>query len=57
MYRDGGGSRGIDLSVRIVKEGIKKLNKGGLLILYTGMKSTTQVVRTNVIPRSAHSKG
>ena len=37
MYRDGGGTLGIDLAVRIVKDGIPKLNKGGILAVYTGI--------------------
>ncbi len=36
-YRDGGGSYGIDLSLRIVKEAIHRLAPGGQLILYTGV--------------------
>ena len=35
-YRHGGSYLGTDLSVRIVKEGIERLQKGGLLLLYTG---------------------
>ena len=35
-YRDGGGSLGIDLSVRIVKESVQRLSARGRLLLYTG---------------------
>jgi len=37
MYRNGGGTLGIELSVRIVREGAEKLNRGGLIALYTGI--------------------
>lgn len=36
LYRDGGGSFGCDLSVRIVRESLERLAPGGMLILYTG---------------------
>lgn len=36
VYREGGGSLGIDLGLRVVGEGIDRLNRGGRLILYTG---------------------
>jgi methylase of polypeptide subunit release factors len=38
LYRDGGGSLGIDLSVRIVTESLARLHagEGGQLVLYTG---------------------
>jgi methylase of polypeptide subunit release factors len=36
-YRNGGGDRGIDLSVRIVRESIPFLAHGGILALYTGV--------------------
>jgi release factor glutamine methyltransferase len=36
-YRDGGGSRGLDLAVRIVREGVAKLSDEGRLVLYTGV--------------------
>jgi release factor glutamine methyltransferase len=35
-YRDGGGSHGEALAVRIVREAIARLSPGGTLILYTG---------------------
>jgi methylase of polypeptide subunit release factors len=35
-YRHGGGALGLDLSVRIVRDGIARLNPGGRLFLYTG---------------------
>lgn len=35
-YRDGGGARGADLAVRMVRESLARLEKGGRLILYTG---------------------
>ena len=35
-YRDGGGALGLDLSLRIVREGLARLAPGGQLILYTG---------------------
>ena len=34
-YRHGGGSRGTDLAVRIVREGAPRLRPGGQLVLYT----------------------
>jgi len=37
IYRDGGGSLGIDLAVRIAREGMDKLNDGGIIGLYTGI--------------------
>ncbi len=36
LYRDGGGSRGEGLSVRIVDEAMARLAHGGTLIVYTG---------------------
>ncbi len=36
LYRDGGGSLGLDLAVRIVEESLARLTSGGQLILYTG---------------------
>ncbi len=36
-YRHGGGMRGAELSVRIVKESLKRLRRGGHLMLYTGV--------------------
>lgn len=36
-YRDGGGRLGLDLGLRIVREGIERLNTGGVLLLYTGV--------------------
>lgn len=35
VYRDGGGPRGIDLSVRIASEALSRLAPGGRLLLYT----------------------
>ena len=35
VYRDGGGPRGIDLSVRIARESLARLSPGGRLLLYT----------------------
>lgn len=35
-YRDGGGTHGTELSVRIVREGMERLMPGGTLVLYTG---------------------
>ena len=37
LYRDGGGARGIDLSVRIVTDGLARLCPGGRVIVYTGV--------------------
>ena len=34
-YRHGGGDRGLDLSLRIVREGLARLRPGGTLALYT----------------------
>lgn len=36
LYRDGGGSHGEGLSVRIVRESLARLTNGGKLVLYTG---------------------
>jgi methylase of polypeptide subunit release factors len=36
-YRDGGGSLGLDLSLRIVREGTSRLSEDGILFLYTGV--------------------
>ncbi|KAL0479725.1 hypothetical protein AKO1_007513 [Acrasis kona] len=36
-YRNGGGDRGIELSLRIVRESIPYLRSGGILALYTGV--------------------
>jgi methylase of polypeptide subunit release factors len=36
LYRDGGGAHGEGLSVRIVREGLARLARGGTLIVYTG---------------------
>jgi SAM-dependent methyltransferase len=35
VYRDGGGALGIDLSVRIAREALARLEPGGRLVLYT----------------------
>jgi methylase of polypeptide subunit release factors len=35
-YRDGGGTLGLELGLRIVSEGIERLAPGGTLFLYTG---------------------
>jgi methylase of polypeptide subunit release factors len=35
-YRDGGGTLGLELSLRIVREGLARLAPGGTLFLYTG---------------------
>ncbi len=36
-YRDGGGALGMDLGLRIVREGCVRLTPGGVLFLYTGV--------------------
>jgi methylase of polypeptide subunit release factors len=36
LYRDGGGTLGFDLSLRILREAVERLRPGGLIILYTG---------------------
>lgn len=36
LYRHGGGELGFELSLRIVEQGIERLEPGGRLILYTG---------------------
>jgi len=38
-YRDGGGPLGLDLGLRIIREGIERLSKGGVLLLYFGIVS------------------
>ncbi|HLM44967.1 MAG TPA: class I SAM-dependent methyltransferase [Myxococcaceae bacterium] len=35
-YRDGGGSHGVDLSVRFTREALRRLSPGGTLVLYSG---------------------
>ncbi len=35
LYRDGGGARGIELSARIAREAMERLEPGGQLVLYT----------------------
>ncbi|KAK2611943.1 hypothetical protein QQS21_002049 [Conoideocrella luteorostrata] len=37
IYSDGGASLGLDVSIRIVKEGSQFLARGGILLLYTGV--------------------
>lgn len=37
VYADGGASHGLDISVRIVKEGLDILAPGGIIVLYTGV--------------------
>ena len=60
-YRDGGGSHGEGLSVRIVKEALDKLAPGGELILYTGtaIVEGKDTLRTQLAPllleRAAHT--
>lgn len=36
LYCDGGGQHGCELSIRIVRESLQRLSKGGRLLLYTG---------------------
>jgi methylase of polypeptide subunit release factors len=36
-YRDGGGALGLDLGLRIVREGLPRLSEDGVLFLYTGV--------------------
>src|SRR5205814_2619567 len=36
LYRHGGGGLGIELSLRIVEQGVDRLYPGGRLFLYTG---------------------
>eukprot|EP01114_Cavostelium_apophysatum_P021894 TRINITY_DN7761_c0_g1_i1.p1 TRINITY_DN7761_c0_g1~~TRINITY_DN7761_c0_g1_i1.p1 ORF type:complete len:361 (+),score=76.98 TRINITY_DN7761_c0_g1_i1:93-1175(+) len=37
LYRDGGGALGLDLALRILREGLAKLSENGILALYTGV--------------------
>lgn len=37
MYADGGAEFGLDISLRIVEEGMKILSKKGIIIVYTGV--------------------
>ncbi len=39
-YRDGGGDLGLDLGLRIVREGITRLAENGILFVYTGVPIT-----------------
>jgi release factor glutamine methyltransferase len=60
VYRDGGGGLGIDLSVRIVTEGLERLGRGGQLVLYTGSPivdggSVLQAALAPVLSRRAAS--
>lgn len=48
-YRDGGGTYGMELSVRIVRESVERLEPGGTLVLYTG----TPVVEGEDLLRTA----
>lgn len=54
-YRDGGGSFGEALSVRIVREGLARLTKPGTLIVYTGAAVVAGVdqFRAAVLPLAA----
>ena len=36
LYRHGGGELGIELALRITKQGLGRLKSGGRLVLYTG---------------------
>jgi methylase of polypeptide subunit release factors len=42
-YRHGGGSMGLDLSVRICEEALPRLVPGGTLILYTGVAMVSDI--------------
>jgi SAM-dependent methyltransferase len=60
VYRDGGGGLGIDLSVRIVTEGLERLDRGGQLVLYAGSPvingdSVLQTALAPVLARRAAS--
>ncbi|MEJ7599581.1 MAG: class I SAM-dependent methyltransferase [Kofleriaceae bacterium] len=52
IYRDGGGSAGEGLAVRIVREGLARLVSGGRLVLYTGAAIVDghDVVRAALVP-------
>lgn len=41
MYADGGAEYGLDISLRIVEEGMKILSKNGVIIVYTGVAIPT----------------
>jgi methylase of polypeptide subunit release factors len=45
VYRDGGGTLGLELGLRIVREGIARLAPGGTLFLYTGAPIVSGVDR------------
>jgi methylase of polypeptide subunit release factors len=51
-YRDGGAGHGSELSVRIVREGLDRLQPGGTLLLYTGaaIVDGTDVLRAQLEP-------
>ena len=44
-YRDGGGTLGLELGLRIVREGVERLAPGGTLFLYTGAPIVSGVDR------------
>ena len=52
VYRDGGGSLGEGLAVRIVAEGLQRLEAGGRLLLYTGspIVAGSDTVRKALLP-------
>ncbi len=52
VYRDGGGSLGEGLAVRIVREGLPRLRTGGKIVLYTGapIVDGADVVRASLAP-------
>ena len=52
VYRDGGGELGEGIAVRIVREGVDRLVKGGRLMLYTGAPIVDGIdyVRRSIAP-------
>ncbi|MBA3458947.1 MAG: class I SAM-dependent methyltransferase [Deltaproteobacteria bacterium] len=52
VYRDGGGTAGEGLAIRIVREGLACLASGGVLVLYTGapIVEGRDVVRAAIAP-------
>jgi SAM-dependent methyltransferase len=53
LYRDGGGTLGYDLSLRILEESLDRLAPGGTLLLYTGSAIVDGVDRFGMLAQEA----